>query len=66
MAKRSGYFIAVLFIANPFMLLFYQNCSSAPKSHAYQGSAPPDNIKPSKSPASEIKSPISQRADARY
>ncbi len=65
MAKRSSFFLAVLFIANPFMLLFYQNCSSAPKSYAYQEHIS-SNTKSSKSPASEMKSPISQRADARY
>lgn len=28
MAIRSSYFLAVLLIANPFMLLVFQNCSS--------------------------------------
>lgn len=28
MANRSSFLLAVLFIANPFLLLFYQNCSS--------------------------------------
>jgi len=28
MAIRSSYFLAVLLIANPFMLLAFQNCSS--------------------------------------
>jgi hypothetical protein len=28
MAVRSSYFLAVLLIANPFMLLVFQNCSS--------------------------------------
>jgi hypothetical protein len=32
--KRSSFFLAVLFIANPFVLMFYQNCSSTPNSHA--------------------------------
>ena len=27
MATKSSYFLAVLLIANPFMLLFFQNCS---------------------------------------
>lgn len=31
MAKNSSVMLALLFIANPFVLLFYQNCSSAPK-----------------------------------
>lgn len=31
MAKNSSIMLALLFIANPFVLLFYQNCSSAPK-----------------------------------
>jgi len=30
MAKKSSLMLALLFIANPFVLLFYQNCSSAP------------------------------------
>jgi hypothetical protein len=34
MASKSSYMLAVLFIANPFVLLFYQNCSSAPTSQA--------------------------------
>ncbi len=49
--KRSSFFLAVLFIANPFMLLFYQNCSVAPNSQA-------ENLpahKASKSPASVSK-----------
>lgn len=66
MAKRSSYFLAVLFIANPFMLLFYQNCSSIPTSHAYQDHPYPQNIKPTKAPASEAKSPVSPRVDARF
>ncbi len=49
MAKRSSFFLAVLFIANPFMLLFYQNCSVTPTSHA---DSPPEYSKASKSPAS--------------
>lgn len=31
MAKRSSYLLAVLLIANPIMLLFFQNCSKAPQ-----------------------------------
>lgn len=48
MAKRSSFFLAVLFIANPFMLLFYQNCSVAPNSHS-------ETPKYAKAPASEAK-----------
>jgi len=29
MATKGSYFLAVLLIANPFMLLFFQNCSSS-------------------------------------
>lgn len=31
MAAKSSYFLAVLLIANPFMLLFFQNCSYSPQ-----------------------------------
>jgi hypothetical protein len=31
MATKSSYLLAVLLIANPFMLLFFQNCSSGPQ-----------------------------------
>lgn len=31
MANKSSFMLALLFIANPFVLLFYQNCSQAPK-----------------------------------
>jgi len=30
MATKSSFFLAVLLIANPFMLLFFQNCSPSP------------------------------------
>ncbi len=30
MATKSSFILAVLFIANPIMLLFFQNCSVAP------------------------------------
>ncbi len=30
MANKSSFLLAVLFIANPFVLLFYQNCSVVP------------------------------------
>ncbi len=33
MANKSSYLLAVLFIANPFVLLFYQNCSVVPHPH---------------------------------
>ncbi len=48
--KRSSFLLAVLFIANPFMLLLYQNCSVAPNSHTETGSQ-----KISKAPASTDK-----------
>ncbi|MEQ1722126.1 MAG: hypothetical protein ABL930_03060 [Pseudobdellovibrio sp.] len=31
MATKSSYFLAVLLIANPFMLLLFQNCSPSPQ-----------------------------------
>lgn len=54
MAKRSSFFLAVLMIANPFMLLFYQNCSVAPNSHASKIENHQLH-KTSKTPASETK-----------
>ncbi len=33
MANKSSFLLAVLFIANPFVLLFYQNCSIVPNPH---------------------------------
>lgn len=36
MAQKSSFFLAVLFIANPFMILFFQNCSSAPQAYKAQ------------------------------
>lgn len=33
MANKSSFLLAVLFIANPFVLLFYQNCSIVPHPH---------------------------------
>lgn len=45
MAKRSSLMLALLFIANPFVLLFYQNCSSAPK-HTVHYSEPHGDKKP--------------------
>ena len=50
--KRSSFLLAVLLIANPFMLLFYQNCSVVPSSQAKTYESP---AKPLKSPASEAK-----------
>lgn len=34
MVNKSSFFLAVLFIANPFVLLFYQNCTVLPQSQA--------------------------------
>lgn len=48
MARRSSFLLALLFIANPFVLLFYQNCSSAPKHHVQHESS----VKAEKAPAS--------------
>ncbi|MEK6627749.1 MAG: hypothetical protein AABY53_03915 [Bdellovibrionota bacterium] len=31
MATRSSYFLAVLLIANPFVLVLFQNCSTSPQ-----------------------------------
>lgn len=45
MAKKSSVMLALLFIANPFVLLFYQNCSSAPK-HSVQSSGQYGDKKP--------------------
>jgi len=50
--KRSSFLLAVLLIANPFMLLFYQNCSVVPSSQAKNFESLP---KAAKSPASEAK-----------
>lgn len=48
MAKKSSVMLALLFIANPFVLLFYQNCSSAPKhlvsAPAQQGDKKPASL----------------------
>ena len=56
MAKRSSFFLAVLLIANPFMLLFYQNCSIVPTSHAFQEDQLKNKpVKPAKAPASEAR-----------
>jgi hypothetical protein len=38
MATKSSYFLAVLLIANPFMLLFFQNCSPSPQERAIASS----------------------------
>lgn len=45
MAKKSSVMLALLFIANPFVLLFYQNCSSAPK-HVVNAPKPHADKKP--------------------
>ncbi len=34
MANKSSFLLAVLLIANPFVLLFYQNCSNVPRPDA--------------------------------
>jgi len=49
MAKKSSFLLAVLFIANPFVLLFYQNCSKAPHPRTVDTKV----IQPTKAPASE-------------
>ena len=41
MAKKSSFFLAILLIANPFMLLFFQNCSVLPQA----SKETPDSIK---------------------
>lgn len=33
-ANKSSFMLAVLLVANPFMLLFFQNCSVIPTYHA--------------------------------
>lgn len=49
MAKRSSYMLALLLIANPFMLLFFQNCSKPPQ-QAIKESPPsveqPQDVRP--------------------
>ena len=55
MAKRSSYMLAILLIANPFMLLFFQNCSKPPQ-HAIKES-PPSIEQPQK--AAQIEKEIS-------
>jgi hypothetical protein len=60
--KRSSFFLAVLLIANPFMLLFYQNCSAVPI-------FPRQNLREApakghlKSPASEAKGQTDRDSD---
>ncbi len=49
MAKKSSLMLALLFIANPFVLLFYQNCSSAPK-HTVNAPEPSGEKKPASLP----------------
>lgn len=49
MAKKSSIMLALLFIANPFVLLFYQNCSSAPK-HTLHTPGSQGDKKPASSP----------------
>ncbi len=41
MATKSSYMLAVLLIANPFMLLFFQNCTpNTPSDRAVASTAP--------------------------
>lgn len=40
MATKSSYMLAVLLIANPFMLLFFQNCSPNSPNDRAVASAP--------------------------
>ncbi|MBC7465595.1 MAG: hypothetical protein H7256_06340 [Bdellovibrio sp.] len=41
MAKKSSFFLAILLIVNPFMLLFFQNCSALPQASKES----PDSLK---------------------
>ncbi|MBC7742423.1 MAG: hypothetical protein H7061_09510 [Bdellovibrionaceae bacterium] len=46
MATKSSFILAILFIANPFMLLLFQNCSSAPHQQASSKIEPKASAKP--------------------
>lgn len=47
MAQRSSFLLAVLLIANPFMILFFQNCSALPQAARIPASNPsPQTEKP--------------------
>ena len=35
MTNKNGFFLAALLIANPFMLLLFQNCSTFPQDRSY-------------------------------
>lgn len=52
MANKSSYMLALLFIANPFVLLFYQNCSSAPTAQAEKQ---PASVSEAEKPAQSLK-----------
>jgi len=52
MANKSSFFLALLFIANPFMLLFFQNCASIPQ--ASKG-LEPDTKQTTPAPADQTK-----------
>lgn len=41
MSAKSGYFFLLLLVVNPFMLLFFQNCSSAPVDRRYSSLSDP-------------------------
>lgn len=56
MANKSSLMLAILFIANPFVLLFYQNCSSAPK-HVVASDKQPASVE---NPAHGPKEKLSQ------
>lgn len=52
MANKSSVLLAVLFIANPFVLLFYQNCSSS--SHLAHRPADISSKKPASVTSTEL------------
>lgn len=45
MATKSSYFLAVLFIANPFMLLMFQNCSPSPQERSVASTEKQNHVK---------------------
>ncbi len=53
MAQRSSFLLAVLLIANPFMILFFQNCSALPQAARI----------PSSDPAPQMEKPKAQTND---
>ncbi|MFZ3229082.1 MAG: hypothetical protein WA160_02665 [Pseudobdellovibrio sp.] len=50
MSQKSSFFLAVLFVANPFVILLFQNCSALPKP-----SASPSNEKIEQNSITETK-----------